>query len=121
MRVTTTFDSWAWVEYFQGSKAGKRVEEIIQASEELCTPSLALLEIKAKYLREEKPYQERIDFICQRSRIVSMDKEIALKAAEYREKLHTSDSIIYATSRVNKSKLLTGDPHFKNMPEVELL
>ena len=120
--MTTTIDTWAWMEYFNGSQAGQRVKQLVEGSEEICTPSLVLLEFKAKYLREKKPFEERVGFICKRTRIVPLSKEIALAAAEYKLKgLHASDAIIYATARAVNSTLLTGDKHFTGMEHVEML
>ncbi len=120
--MTTTIDSWAWVEYFKGSKGGEVLEQLLNTTEELCTPSLALLEIKAKYLKENKPFQQNIEFITERTRVVDLTKEIALKAAEFKARgLHTSDAIIYATAQATNSTLLTGDAHFKNFPDVKII
>jgi len=120
--VTTTFDSWAWIEHFAGTANAQDTRKLLGSSEEICTPALCLLEIKAKFIREKKPFQAWIDFICMRSRIVDLNKEIALKAAEYKaEGLHTSDAIVYATAQAVQSTLLTGDEHFKKLPDVRLL
>jgi len=120
--VTTTFDTWAWFEYFAATKRGERARQILETSDEVCTASLSLLELKAKYLREGKPFEDRLEFICKRSRVVDLSKEIALAAAEHKQKgLHTSDAIIYATSQAVRSTLLTGDKHFRGLAGVEML
>ena len=122
MKVTATFDTWAWLEYFAATKRGEPVRDFVDGSEEICTSALSLLEIKAKYLREGKPFNERIEFIARRSRIVGLDKEIALAAADHcANGLHTSDAIIYATAQSCRSTLLTGDEHFKSRPGVRML
>ena len=38
-----------------------------------------------------------------------------------KHKLYTIDAIIYAASQLQKSTLLTGDHHFKDLKKVELL
>ena len=81
------------------------------------------MEIKNKYQREGYPYQEQIYLICNISSIIEISKEIALEAAEIKNKhkLYTVDALIYAASEKQKSILLTGDHHFKDLLNVELL
>lgn len=121
--MTVTFDSSTWIEYFAGSKKGEIVKKIIDGKEHVFTPSICLMEIKSKYVREGHEYQERIDFICSISSIIDITKEIALMGAEMKNKhkLYTIDAIIYAASQLQKSTLLTGDHHFKDLKKVELL
>jgi len=38
-----------------------------------------------------------------------------------RHKLHTIDSIIYATSQHRNLILITGDQHFEDLPHVEII
>ena len=45
-----TFDSSAWVEYFRGSTAGRKVKDVLEGDEVLFTPSICLAELKTKYL-----------------------------------------------------------------------
>ncbi|MEK6923869.1 MAG: PIN domain-containing protein [Candidatus Micrarchaeota archaeon] len=120
--MTVTFDTWAWLEYFAASKRSERVKQVVEASDEICTSAISLLEIKAKFAREKQPYDEFLAFVCRRSRIVDVDKGIALDAAGHCERgLHTVDAVIYATAQSVRSTLLTGDVHFKGLPGVEML
>lgn len=120
--MTTSFDTWAWIEFFAGSRKGERPKNLVESAEEICTPAIALTELKAKFLREKQPYEEYLKFVMQRSRVIPLTAEVALRAAEYKHKgLHTSDAIIYATSQSVNSTLLTGDPHFNNYEKVEML
>lgn len=125
MKVTTTIDSWAWMEYFAGSDKGLVLGRLLEdPTEQVNTPTFVLLEIKSKYLKEKKQnVQSRLDFIAQRSVIVPLTTEIALIAAEFKAKgtLHTSDAIIYATAQWANSELLTGDPHFQGLNGVRML
>jgi toxin FitB len=121
--MTVTFDSSAWIEYFAGSKKGEKVKEILDGSDTILTPSICLLEIKNKYLREGQEYSDRINFICSNSSVIDIDTNIAVLGADIKQKykLYTIDAIIYATAHHHKSTLLTGDSHFKNLNNVELL
>jgi len=62
-------DSYAWIEYFMGTKAGDEVKSIIENSEEKITPTICLAEIYAKTLKvenEELAEKQKI-FIKERS------------------------------------------------------
>ena len=116
-------DSFAWIEYFMGSKRGAEVRDYVEGNEPLYTPSICLTEIKSRYLRDKKDPTTRISLITERSFIITLDKEIALLAADIKQKhkLHKIDAIIYATSHHKNLTLVTGDQHFKNLPNVEMI
>jgi len=117
------FDSYAWLEYFSGSIKGKIVKQIIESKEEIFTPSICLAEIKRKYLKENKEFESRIDFIIKRSKIINMNSDIALIAASlsYENKLYLIDSIVYASALKLNAELLTGDQHFKGFKKIKFL
>ena len=123
MNMTVTFDSSAWIEYFSGSKLGQLVKEYIDKQETIYTPSIALLEIKNKYQRENRKWKSRIDFIYEQSSIIDLDYKIALLGADMKKDhgLYSIDAIIYASARSIKSKLLTKDRHFKGLINVIIL
>lgn len=116
-------DSFAWIEYFMGSRRGAKVRDYVEGDEPLYTPSICLTEIRSRYLRDKKDPTTRIGLITERSFIISLDEEIALLAADVKQKhkLHTIDAIIYTTAQHKKLTLVTGDQHFKNLPNVEMI
>lgn len=121
--MTVTFDTSAWIEYFSGSDLGRIVKGYIDGSETVFTQAIDLLEIKNKYQRENRRWKSRIDFICERSVIVDLNINLALLAADMKNKygLYSIDAIIYATAQTMKSKLITKDKHFKDLKDVILL
>lgn len=116
-------DSFAWIEYFIGSNRGAKVKGYVEGKEPLYTPSICLTEIKSRYLRDGKDPTTRIELIAERSFIVPLNQEIALLAADIKQKhkLHTVDAIIYATAQHKDLNLVTGDQHFKDLPNVEII
>ena len=116
-------DSFAWIEYFRGSRRGAKVRDYVEGDEPLYTPSVCLTEIKSRYLRDKKDPSTRIELIIERSIIVALDREIALSAADVKQKhkLHTIDAIIYATAQRRGLTLVTGDQHFRGIPNVEMI
>ena len=123
MSTTVTFDSSAWIEYFAGTSKGKIVKKYIDENANIFTPSICLMEIKNKYIREGHKFQEQIEFICNISSVIDISKEIALKGADIKTKfnLYTIDAIIFTSSQIKKSVLLTSDHHFKDLKDIELL
>lgn len=118
-----TFDSWAWVEYFLGSKAGRRVRDLVEGNEVLFTPVICLAEIKAKYLREGHDPADRLQFIKARTSTIDIDAIVAESAADLkvRHRLHLVDALVLACAGARKSELVTGDKHFRGLPEVTML
>jgi len=123
MNMTVIFDSSAWIEYFAGSKKGEKVKEFLDKNENILTLSVCLMEIKNKYIGEGHEFENQIDFICNMSLIIDINKEIALKGAETKQKykLCTVDALIYAAAQLQKATLLTGDHHFKDLKNVKML
>ena len=121
--MAVTVDSYAWVEYFSGSQKGGRVRELVDGSEQIFSPALSLAEIKSKYMRENKPFGDRMEFIMFRSSVVDVSAAIALLAADlmHREGLHLADAVMYATALHANTKLLTGDKHLKGKENVVFL
>lgn len=120
MRV---IDSFAWIEYFMGSRRGDTVRGYVEGEEALYTPAVCLTEIKSRYLREGKDPTTRINYIIERSLVISIDKDIALFAADikHKHKLHTVDALVYACSQSKNLTLVTGDQHFRGLPMVEII
>lgn len=123
-------DTYAWIEFFIGSKSGEKAKEILQEAEETYTPDVVIAEIARKYMREgvnEQTILERLMTIEETSDIISIDKDIALESAkcylELTEKAKTRklkspslfDAIVLATARRLDAKIVTGDEHFKQV------
>jgi predicted nucleic acid-binding protein len=120
-------DSYAWIEYFMGSKKGEAVKAIIENSEEKITPTICLAEVYAKTLKVES--QELAEtqkaFIKEKSALVFLEESIAVESARINVRLKKeidgwglADSIVYATAIVKKAEVVTGDEHFKKLPNV---
>ena len=120
-------DSYAWIEYFMGTEAGRRVKSIVEGLEEKITPTICLAEVYAKTLKvegEEMAEAQKV-FIKERSALAPLTEEIAVEAARINVEMKRrirgwglADSIVYATARVKKGKIVTGDNHFKDLEDV---
>ena len=130
--VKIVIDAYAWIELFIGSERGRKVKELIENAQDVYTPSTVLAETARKFLREgtdEKTIANWLEVITAASTITQIDSITALEAAKCQLELATKaktskqntpslfDAIVLATARVNQCKILTGDEHFKNLPE----
>ena len=55
MKIESTsvvIDTYAWIEYFRGTKKGEIVKNYLLSAENVYTPSIVLAEIVRKYIRE---------------------------------------------------------------------
>ncbi len=120
-------DSYAWLEYFMGTRAGEKVKLLIEGLDEKITPTICLAEIYAKTLRvgDEELAEKQRRFIKERSALVLLDEKIAVESAKIdcimKKKIEgwgLADSIVYATGLTKKAEIVTGDEHFKNLKNV---
>ena len=127
MNSKHVIDSYAWIEYFRGSKAGETAKEFIEGGGAL-TPTIVLAELSDKYLRERQDLAEDLFFIKSKSHIVFLDEVTALEAGRLNVTMKKevngwgmADSIILATARKNNAKVVTGDEHFRKIKDTILL
>ena len=120
-------DSYAWIEYFMGTKTGESAKAIIENSEEKITPSICLAEVYAKTLKVENQEiaEKQKAFIKERSSLASLDESIAVESAKVQVRLKKeidgwglADSVVYATAIVKKAEVVTGDEHFRKLKNV---
>ena len=125
-------DAYAWIEVFLGSEKGRKVKEILERADEVYTPDTVLAEIARKYIREgadEPTTDARLETITTASNVTQTDAKVALEAATCYTQLATNarkaklkspslfDAIVLALGRAVKAKIVTGDEHFRNLPE----
>lgn len=124
-------DSYAWLEYFMGTEAGRKVKQIIDSeADEKLTPSICLAEIYAKILKteDEEKAELRRAFIKSRSALIPLDENLAVQAAKtdvaMKKKVENwglADSIVLSTARDRKGKVVTGDPHFRRLDDAQMI
>ena len=129
-------DSYAWIELFLGSGKGDRTNKLISDAEEVRTPDIVLAEISRKYHREKvdhRTVKSRLEAISSATMITAVDTTLALRAGPIYselvekaklERLGTPslfDAIVLATAREYGSRVVTGDEHFRGLPETIFL
>lgn len=130
--VKIVVDSYAWIEIFLGSEKGRVASDTIEESDQVITPDIVLAEVARKYAREgfkENLIRKRIRTIVESSQVFGIDENCAVVTARAhlemenhakKLKLHKPslfDGLVLGTARVTESKVLTGDPHFRELPE----
>lgn len=118
-------DTWAWIEYLDGSSRGQAVREIVENKKnEIITHWNCLAEIVSVASRKNKDYKAILDRLFSLSVIFSGDSEFGVtvgkRHAEIKSKIKDFglvDACILATAEKMNAKILTGDPHFKGLKE----
>ncbi len=130
MRIVV--DSYAWIELFLGSPMGSRVQELFESAEDAFTPDSVLAELSRKYFREgvsEKMVRERLVAVQGASHVVTINPDLAVHASRaYLELVERAkkrrlrspslfDGLVLGAARLKDAKVVTADPHFKDLPE----
>jgi len=126
-RRAIVLDSFAWIEYFDGSSAGEKVQNFLER-EHVVTPAIVVAELSEKYKRLNREFGSKYDFVRARTSIVPLEEGLARAAGEInfeRKKFvkgwGMADSMILATARRSGSRIVTGDPHFKDLAEETIM
>lgn len=117
-------DTSAWIEWLIGSPTGERVAAHLPEQSEWLVPTMVQLEL-SKWLTREvgEDRADQVIAFTQLCRVVPLDTEIALAAAEAcrTHALATADAIVFATARAGNATLITCDAHFNGLPDVMLI
>lgn len=121
------FDTYAWIEYFRGSPPGKKVQ-IFLDNEDVITPSLVLVELSVKAAKEGWDFEKHLRFIQAHSLIIGISENVVKQSGKLyvmMRKKHSQfgliDAVIFLTGKERNARILTGDPHFKGLDNVEFL
>lgn len=125
-------DTWAWIEYYEGSSVGSRVDQVISSENSCFTSIISLAELSDNFHRKDVignySWKQVRAYVETNSEILPVNPEIVSKAGKVRAEevkqkpdFGLADAIILATAREHGLKLLTGDPHLTSKEEaVEL-
>jgi predicted nucleic acid-binding protein len=124
-------DAYAWIEYFRASKYGEVAKEFIESADSV-TPSIVVSEVSRKLQKEidlgnetSEGRLKRLEFISATSQVINLDFELAITAGKTACEMNKNvkgwglaDAIVLCTARKFRSKVVTGDEHFKDLEEV---
>lgn len=125
-------DAYAWIELFAGTPRGELAKRSMEGAGTVITPDTVLAEIVRKYAREginEETTRRRLSTVLEASEPAYIDDEVAVEAGKAYTLLEERaregglgkpslfDAIVLAVARRHGGKVLTGDEHFKGLPE----
>ncbi len=120
-------DTWAWIEYFNGTSKGSKVKETIEKTQ-VYTSIISLAEISKWVYKNEGNLGPIIKQINVNSIVIDLEEEILIESGRRYNQIRKSkkeigliDVIIYTTANIHSLKLLTGDPDFEGLEGVEML
>jgi len=118
-------DSSGWLEYLTADTKKLLFEPyLVDAKKTLIVPTIVLYEVRKKLLVErQKTAADWFVSEALRHIVVPLDERIALDAPNYsiQFRIALADAIIYTTAVVENARLVTGDAHFANLPNVTVL
>ncbi len=121
-------DSWAWIEYLDGSEIGKRVDKILGSKSEIYTNGVTLAEVISRAKRTGRSVETSLQAILSLSKVVLPDEKLATEAglvhAEIKSRntnFSLADAFALQTAKSLNAKVLTGDPDFEGIKEAVIL
>ena len=117
----TVVDSSGWIEFFTDGPQANAFADAIEASSQLIVPSLSLLEVFKWVLREHgESAAIQATALMQRGHVVELSAQLALEAAQLglAHNLPMAGSVILATARQHKARLLTMDSDLAELSDV---
>jgi predicted nucleic acid-binding protein len=125
IRIGYVIDTWTWVEYYAGRISA--VQEYIENDKnDLFTSVLTLTEM-INFLNQTESAltsQSVVHEIGIRSLVVPVSRDIAVLSGGYKREGFRggiADTIILATARIGNHTVVTGDLHFKGLPDVAFI
>ena len=121
--IAYLLDSWAWIDYWNSPES--RAKEIIESAHDLVVSTITVAEVSQRYAPQGAAMVEaRIDEMLKRCTLIPVDRKIATLAGMLRHREISggiADAIILATARIGAHSVVTGDRHFKDLPDVIFL
>jgi predicted nucleic acid-binding protein len=122
-------DAYAWIEYLIGSKAGDKVRAVLEEeNNEVYTCAVTVAEVVSKTAREGRDFEAAYDILLSNSLVVNVDEEVSKEAGELHSEMRKTkrdfglaDAYLLSIAKRIKSKVLTGDLHFKGVKEAILI
>jgi predicted nucleic acid-binding protein len=121
-------DAYAWIEYLDGTEAGRKVAAILENNDDVYTCAVTLAEVVSKVARKGKDPKIAYDVLMSNSQVVNVDDELSFQAGQLHCEMRKNakdfgqaDAYVLATARRLESKILTGDAHFKPLKEAIMI
>ncbi|OLC34989.1 MAG: hypothetical protein AUH81_10990 [Candidatus Rokubacteria bacterium 13_1_40CM_4_69_5] len=113
-------DSSGWIEYLVNGPHARRFARYLEGREPLLISAIEVYEVY-KVIRRDLSEERAIEAVSalRRATIATVDESLALEAADVSlaHGLAMADSLVYATARQHRAKLVTADADFEGLPE----
>ena len=124
--VVCIIDTYAWIEYFLGSKKGEVLRKLLKSKEnKFITMECCLSEVRGYSLKNNVTFAKLYSVIKANSFIFPVLRETWIEAAKVRfeerkriKDFGLIDSLLVAKQKEMKCKIISGDKHFENMENV---
>lgn len=120
----TLVDSSGWLEFFKDGPLAGDYARYLRDLSKVITPTVVLYEVY-KIIKRERSEEESLYAAAQmgKTQLVPLTETIALTAADVSLAYQVSmaDAIVYATSLIEKAKLITSDADLSSLPGVSYL
>jgi predicted nucleic acid-binding protein len=122
-------DSWAWIEYLDGSEVGSKMRDVIMDERNnIYTHIVSIAEIISKEKRRRKDPEVAWKAVTGLSKILQINeidsKAVGMLHAEIKNRnknFGLADSFVLYSARKLNGRILTSDPDFKGISEAMLL
>lgn len=122
-------DSYAWVEYFIGSDKGEVLKKILNdPANRLITPECCMAELVGWALKNGKDFDKIFAAVRANSEIATITLHDWIEAGRARFDVRRKvkdfgliDSVILVKQKEFNARVVSGDRHFINMPNVAFM
>lgn len=122
-------DTYAWIEYLLGTRKGEKLRNLfIDNQIKFITLDSTLAEVYNHCLKDNINFEKVYEIIKINSVIFPVLKEHWLNASKIRYDLRKKitdfgmiDAILVARQYELKCKIITGDTHFRNLPNIDFI
>lgn len=119
-------DSWAWIEYFIGSKGGLILKKLLEnKNHKFITMECTASELRSYCLRTNNDFNRMYNALKRNSIILPVLTDNWLQAASIRHEIRKKvkdfgliDAILVSKQNELKCNIVSGDKHFKKMENV---
>jgi toxin FitB len=115
-------DSSGWIEFFLGSSGGRTFKPIVEQTDQLIVPALALYEVH-RFLSRAVQAQRRDEClnVMRRGTVVDLTDARAVAASERAQKhnLAMADAVMYSIAREFDAIFWTQDADYQGLPGVQ--
>ena len=121
-------DTSAWLEYLNAGRHGPRVKQLLDAARDAGTPAVVVAEIIEAARRRKNNTKVFLEFLMAKTRFLPVTPAIARRAGRLNAERGDEDeawtlleSLVLGTARQHKLRLVTADPIYEGLEDVEFL